>query len=118
MRSPARRMAPPPSRAKPVMSWMSVDLPAPLGPITPSNSPRWRFSETPSTAVTPPKLHKRWSSASKGTVPVNMARSLCARQALRPQMQRQQKDHADGDHAVVAERAQHLVEHEQNDGPD
>jgi hypothetical protein len=42
------------SRTRPVMASMTVDLPAPFGPISPRIWPRCSVSETPSTAFTPP----------------------------------------------------------------
>ena len=48
--SPPVRTAPPCGVSSPATSRMSVDLPAPLGPSSPTNSP-WRAEkETPSTA--------------------------------------------------------------------
>src|SRR5919197_2445625 len=41
---------------KPVIIFIVVDFPAPLGPRNPSTSPRITFSETPSTALMLPKL--------------------------------------------------------------
>src|SRR5919108_4274941 len=40
----------------PVIIFIVVDFPAPLGPRNPSTSPRITFSETPSTALILPKL--------------------------------------------------------------
>ena len=39
--------------ASPVVQWISVDLPAPLGPSSPKNSPSSMSSETPRRASVP-----------------------------------------------------------------
>ena len=39
--------------ASPVVQWISVDLPAPLGPSRPQNSPSPISSETPLSASVP-----------------------------------------------------------------
>ena len=46
---------------KPVIIFMVVDLPAPLGPRKPSTVPRSTEKLTPSTAVKAPKRFTRWS---------------------------------------------------------
>jgi len=46
-------MSPEVGCASPVVQWMSVDLPAPLGPSSPKNSPSPMSSETPLSASTP-----------------------------------------------------------------
>ena len=46
------------------MRWKRVDLPAPLGPITPWSCPSSTLIETPLTATTPPKRRVRsWVSS-------------------------------------------------------
>src|SRR3954447_21523911 len=46
-------MEPPVGTASPVVQWMRVDLPAPLGPSRPKKSPSPMFRETPRSASVP-----------------------------------------------------------------
>src|SRR6266566_3326353 len=65
-------MEPDAGRTNPLIASMSVDLPAPLGPMRPTISPGETVSDTPSTAVTPPNrtvsplIRRVWA----GTAPV------------------------------------------------
>ncbi len=52
--SPLQLSEPASGATKPQITLNSVVLPAPFGPITPSTSPAWTSSETPSSATTPP----------------------------------------------------------------
>src|SRR5699024_8781740 len=53
--SPSQRTEPSSARTNPQITLNSVVLPAPLGPITPTTSPGPTVSDTPSSAVSPPK---------------------------------------------------------------
>src|ERR1700722_8977495 len=52
---PFMKMSPWSGRCSPVMTLNNVVFPAPLGPISPVTSPADAVSETPESAVTPPK---------------------------------------------------------------
>ena len=54
-RPPVRAGSRPPRRGtSPMIAWSVLDLPAPLGPIRPTISPRSSFRSSPRTAGTPP----------------------------------------------------------------
>ena len=60
---PAMRTLPASGSRKPVIIFMVVDLPAPLGPRKPSTSPRTTSSDMPSTAtISPKRLRKSLAS--------------------------------------------------------
>src|SRR5215468_83795 len=61
---PSRTMRPPLGRRLPANRLNIVVLPAPLGPMRPAISPRATDSDTPSTALIPPKcLDTEWASS-------------------------------------------------------
>ena len=61
----SRVMAPPSARSRPPMTLSSVVLPEPLGPISPTISPRPTANDTPARASTPPNRLTTLSSTSR-----------------------------------------------------
>src|SRR5450830_1193314 len=83
----SNRMNPEDTGVNPVIRLNSVVLPAPLGPIRPTRSPRWIAPEKSSTATRPPKRRESWlisSSAATSSTPAELPRRLPGRAQLAP----------------------------------
>ena len=76
MSMPSSRIVPALARSSPMISDMTVDLPEPFGPISPTISPARRSKLMFLTATTPPKRLPS-SLTCKRTAPVIRARSRC-----------------------------------------
>ena len=62
---PSKRTSPPMGESRPETTLSSVVLPEPLGPTSPTTSPRSTANETPSTAARPPKCRSRPPTSSR-----------------------------------------------------
>src|SRR5512135_1703015 len=71
-------MAPPPAGISPARTLTSVDLPAPLVPITACTSARTRDSDTRSTARSPPKLRETSVAVSSVSGPITCGPAVAA----------------------------------------
>src|SRR4051794_17036795 len=74
---PSQLTVPASARTNPQITLNSVVLPAPLGPITPTTSPGPTVSETPSSAVRPPKRTVTPSTSSE-LIPGRFLEAACA----------------------------------------
>src|SRR4051812_11999688 len=74
---------------------VSVDLPAPFGPITAWMRPRHKSTETPFTAASPPKRLVRFFACSTASL---MPGLLAARQALHQAEQAARREQHHGNH--------------------
>src|ERR1035437_4735654 len=89
------------------MTFTSVVLPAPLGPMMPWIDPSSTSSDTPSTARTPPKwrwtLSRRRSTAPRSRPPTGSdnREAAAADDSLRPEDDDGDQDHSADDVAVV-----------------
>src|SRR5262245_55548545 len=72
---PSRTISPEPGSWAPERIFTRVDLPAPLSPTRPRMSPRSTSSDTPSSALIPPKHFEIWRRLRSDTtvVPVSAA---------------------------------------------
>ena len=68
IKRPSKRTSPSDGGVTPEIMLNKVVLPAPFGPISPTNSPRRTSAETWSTAVSPPKRRVRPCKASSGAL--------------------------------------------------
>src|SRR5690606_33862166 len=118
MSSPARRIVPVSCLSVPQIGWMSVDLPAPFGPISAWISPGRRSSETSSVARNAPKDLLRLESSRTGSA---MTLSMPGLSGEKPHKAAARKEHrAEQDQAkeglpALRQSAQHVFEdHEQH----
>src|SRR5579859_7315934 len=108
-RSPSIQAWPACVRTYPVITLTSVVLPAPLGPIRPWMEPLSTSSDTPSTALTPPKCRCRLSrrsstgrSCSRPPTRPDDGEAAAADDPLRAEDDDEDQDHP-ADHVAVVE---------------
>src|ERR1700730_6259039 len=135
MSVPSTRIVPRSGGTAPAIMLIVVVLPDPLGPMSPTKSPRLRTSETPSTATTPPKRLLSSSAWKKVASAALMARLGSARglglhvpRRERPLDRRQKavlrealdqdEGEAKEDETPLALPAQHLRQDVDEDGAD
>src|SRR5579863_2627361 len=72
----------------PVIIFIVVDLPAPLGPRKPRTSPAGTVNETSSTAASGPNFLTRWEISSMASDPIQQPHHPLGPAAMRPSRRR------------------------------
>src|SRR5690606_34304981 len=118
MSSPARRIVPVSCLSVPQIWWMSVDLPAPFGPISAWISPGRRSSETSSVARSAPNDLLRFDSSRTGSVKILSMPGLSGEKPQKTSARKEhrtEQDQAKEELPALRQSAQYVFEdHEQH----